>query len=100
MFLYGGLLLVGYAVLLLFLTVLRNRTHTVYTIAVVELALLVITLAGAVQVPRIQEKAKEEEAGRFGRYYVRALTEEMGNPAGYHPEEDRSEERRVGKECM
>ena len=88
MFLYGGLLLVGYAVLLLFLTVLRNRTHTVYTIAVVELALLVITLAGAVQVPRIQEKAKEEEAGRFGRYYVRALTEEMGNPAGYHPEED------------
>ena len=87
MFLYGGLLLFGYAVLLLFLTVLRNRSHTVYTIAVVELALLVITLAGAVQVPRIQEKAREEEARRFGRYYVRALTEEMGNPERYHPKE-------------
>lgn len=88
MLLYAALLLVGYGVLLLFLTVLRNRSHTVYTIAVVELALLVITLAGAVQVPWIQEKAREEEAERFGRYYVRALSEEMGNPAGYHLQED------------
>lgn len=88
MLLYAALLLLGYGVLLLFLKVLRNRTHTVYTIAVVELALLVITLAGAVQVPRIQERARVGEAERFGRYYVKALTDEMGNPAAFHPEED------------
>lgn len=85
--LYGALLLAGYGVLWLFLSVLRNRSHTVYAIAVVELALFLITLAGAVQVPRIQEKAREEEAERFGHYYVRALAEEMGNPARFHPEE-------------
>ncbi len=87
MLLYGALLIGGYGVLWLFLSVLRNRSHTVYAIAVVELALLVITLAGAVQVPRIQEKAREAEAERFGRYYVRALAEEMGDPARFHPEE-------------
>lgn len=86
MLLYGALLIGGYGVLWLFLSVLRNRSHTVYAIAVVELALLVITLAGAVQVPRIQEKAREAEAERFGRYYVRALAEEMGDPARFHPE--------------
>nr|WP_300766029.1 hypothetical protein [uncultured Acetatifactor sp.] len=88
MLLYGALLIVGYGVLWLFLSVLRNRSHTVYAIAVVELALLVITVAGAVRVPRIQERAREEEAERFGHYYVRALAEEMGDPARFHPEEE------------
>ncbi len=88
MLLYMGLLLLGYAVLVFFLTILRNRSHTVYTIAVVELALLVITVAGAVQVPRIQKKAREEEAGRFGFYYVQALAKEMKDPKRYHPEEE------------
>lgn len=88
MLLYGALLIAGYAVLLFFLTVLRNRSHTVYTIALVELVLFVITVAGAVQIPQIQEKARVEEAGRFGSYYVQALAEEMGNPAGLRPEEE------------
>ena len=87
MLLYGAFLIAGYVVLWLFLSVLRNRSHTVYAIAVVELALFLITLAGAVQVPRIQEKAREEEAERFGCYYVRALAEEIGDPARLHPEE-------------
>lgn len=87
MLLYGAFLIVGYGVLWLFLSVLRNRSHTVYAIAVVELALFFITLAGAVQVPRIQEKAREEEAERFGCYYVRALAEEIGDPARLHLEE-------------
>lgn len=87
MLLYVGVLLAGYAVLVFFLTILRNRSHTVYTIAVVELALFVITLAGAIRVPRIQEKARQEEAGRFGFYYVQALAKEVGDPQSYHIEE-------------
>lgn len=88
MFFYVGLLLAGYAVLVFFLTILRNKSHTVYTIAIVELALFVITLAGAVRVPRIQERAKEEEAGRFGYYYVQALAKEIGEPERFHPKEE------------
>ena len=42
MLLYGALLIVGYGVLWLFLSVLRNRSHTVYAIAVVELALTAV----------------------------------------------------------
>lgn len=88
MLLYAELLIAGYAVLLFFFTVLRNRSHTVYTIALVELVLFVITVAGAVQIPQIQEKAGVKEAERFGHYYVQALAEEMGDPAGLHPEEE------------
>lgn len=87
-FFYAGLLLVGYAVLVFFLTILRNKSHTVYTIAIVELALFAITLAGAVRVPKIQERAKEEEAGRFGYYYVQALAKEIGEPKRFHPNEE------------
>lgn len=87
MFFYVGLLLFGYAALVFFLTILRNKSHTVYTIAIVEVALFAITLAGAVKVPRIQEKAKEEEAGRFGYYYVQALAKEIGEPERFHPQE-------------
>ena len=81
-------MLVGYAVLVFFLTILRNKSHTVYTIAIVELALFAITLAGAVRVPKIQERAKEEEAGRFGYYYVQALAKEIGEPKRFHPNEE------------
>lgn len=88
MLLYVALLIAGYGVLLFFGKVLRNRSHTVYTIALVELVLFVITVAGAVQIPQIQEKARENEAERFGYYYVQALVEEMGDPAVLHPEEE------------
>lgn len=85
---YIQLLLMGYVILLLAFLVLRNRNHTAYTIAIVEAVLLAITAAGAVQIPRIQEKAKEQEAERFGFYYVQALAEEIGNPANLGVEEE------------
>ena len=85
---YIQLLLIGYVVLLLVLLLLRNRNHTIYTIAIVEAVLLAITAAGAIQIPRVQEKAKEQEAERFGFYYVQALAEEIGNPIIHGVEEE------------
>lgn len=86
MILYVQVFLAGYVVLFTIMMLLRNRSHTVYTIAIVESALLAMTLAGAVQVPRIQEKARQEEARRFGYYYVRALSEEIEDPGTLNPE--------------
>lgn len=80
---YIQLLAIGCVALALLFLTMRNRTHTVYTIAIVELVLLAITLAGAIQVPRIQERAKDEEARRFGYYYVQALAAEMGAPGRF-----------------
>lgn len=85
---YIQLLLMGYAGLLLTFLMLRNRNHTSYTIAIVEAVLLAITAAGAVQIPRVQEKAKEQEAERFGFYYVQALAEEIGSPVKLGVEEE------------
>ncbi len=86
--LYIQLLILGYVVLLLAFLILRNRNHTAYTIAIVEAVLLAITAAGAVQIPRVQEKAKEQEAERFGFYYVQALAEEIGSPVNLGIEEE------------
>lgn len=77
---YVQLLLVGYVVLLLVMVALRNRNHTAYTIAIVEAVLFTITAAGAISIPHIRDKAKEEEARRFGFYYIQALAEEMEAP--------------------
>ncbi len=84
---YIQLLFMGYAALLLTFLMLRNRNHTAYTIAIVEAVLLSITAAGAVQIPRVQEKAKEQEAERFGFYYVQALAQEIGHPVNLEDED-------------
>lgn len=83
---YVQILLIGYVVLFLILIMLRNRNHTVYTIAIVEAVLLAVTVAGAFQIPRIREKAEEQEAERFGFYYVQTLAERIGNPVNYNVE--------------
>lgn len=85
---YIQILLVGYVVLFLVCIMLRNRNHIVYTIAIVEAVLLAITAAGAIQIPRIREKAEEQEAERFGFYYVQTLAERIGNPVSYNVEEE------------
>jgi len=76
---YIQLLLAGYVVLLVAMALLRNRSHTAYTIAIVEAVLFLITATGAISIPRIQKQAKEEEARRFGLYYVQALAQEIGS---------------------
>ncbi|MDE5590490.1 MAG: hypothetical protein K2J60_15330, partial [Acetatifactor sp.] len=85
---YIQILLIGYVVLFLLFIVLRNRNHVVYTIAVVETVLLAITAAGVVQIPRLREKAEEQESERFGFYYVQTLAERIGNPVNYNVEEE------------
>ena len=75
---YLQLFLVGFVALALLSLTLRNRSHTVYTIAIVELVLLALTLAGAIQAIRIQEQTREEEVRRFGYYYIQTLVEEIG----------------------
>ncbi|MDE6640508.1 MAG: hypothetical protein K2K63_08290 [Acetatifactor sp.] len=85
---YIQILLIGYAALFLLFIVLRNRSHVVYTIAIVETVLLAITAAGVVQIPRLREKAEEQESERFGFYYVQTLAERIGNPVNYNVEEE------------
>ncbi len=84
---YIQILLIGYVVLFLIFIALKNRSHVVYTIAVVEVVLLAITVGGVVQIPLIREKAEEQEAERFGFYYVQTLAESIGNPVNYNVEE-------------
>ncbi len=86
--LYAQLLIVGYVVLVLLFAAIRNRNHTIYTIAIVELVLLAITLAGSVQAPLIQAQAREDEARRFGYYYLETIADEMGDPHQYGFEDE------------
>lgn len=85
---YIQILLIGYVALFLILIMLRNRSHVVYTIVIVEAVLLAITAGGAVQIPLIREKAEEQEAEWFGFYYVQTLAESIGNPVNYNVEEE------------
>ena len=80
---YAGLLVVGWIIILLVFTAFRNRNYTFYSIAIVELVLLLITAAGTVQVPRIRETAREEEARRFAYYYLQSVAGEMDEPHQY-----------------
>lgn len=77
---YFQLSLVGFVVLALLTLAMRNRKHTVYTILIVELVLLTITLAGAIQIARIQEQVKDEEGRRFGFYYIQSLVDGLRAP--------------------
>ncbi len=77
---YIQLLLVGYVVLFLLFAVFRNRNHIVYTIVVVEMILFIISATGAFQIRHFERQAREEEAGRFGFYYMQSLADEIGDP--------------------
>ncbi len=86
--LYIQLLLVGYVLLFLLFAVFRNRNHIVYTIVAVEMILFVVSAAGAFQIRNIGRQAREEEAERFGFYYIESLADEIGDPRELPLEED------------
>ena len=76
--LYAQILLLGYVILALSVLFLRNRSHIVYTIAVVEIILLAVTALGAVFVYGIQERTRQDESNRFGYYYLEELAQRLG----------------------
>lgn len=78
---YLQLLLAGYAVLIFATIVLRNRNHTVYTIVIVELILLVVTVSGMSLTYHVAQDTVLSENEKFGTYYLQELKRQIG--AGY-----------------
>ncbi len=76
---YIQVFLIGDAVLLLLYMVLQNRSHLIYTIVVSETVLALITAASSLLLPRAGKRAREEEARRFGLYYVESLADGAGS---------------------
>lgn len=75
---YGQLLLAGYVFLVAGTVVLRNKRHTVYTLVIVELILLCVTVMGAVLAYRVEKEAKEEQNRIFGEYYLSEIQRQIG----------------------
>ncbi len=79
LFIYLIMLMAGYMAIVLLVVLLKNRHHTIYTIAVVEVVLFTITLVGAILIPRTQKEIRKEEAERYGFYYMETMVETMGD---------------------
>lgn len=78
LFFYGELLLAGYAVLILISIVLKNRSHTLYTIVIVEIILLVVTVSGVAVTYRVAQDAVLSQNKKFGIYYLEELKRQIG----------------------
>lgn len=75
---YLELLLIGYGVLILGSVILQNRSHTVYTIVIVELILLVVVISGVATTYRVAQDTVLSQNKKFGVYYLKELKRQIG----------------------